>query len=151
VEVPPSPSIYIKFPQASLAHSSHSPILSFLAWLPRLELCPRARGNSFHRMLSRCWISSLNSSYSATSLDRSLNDIYITDVCNCELEKRLERNATPIGGDRLTYIYATYRCLGNQGTYQSTTDTNQEIKAGKIPSYLYKTCTLTSPLQSMRR
>jgi hypothetical protein len=63
----------------------------------------------------------------------------------CKLERRLERNATPIGGDRLTYIYATYRCLGNQGMYQSTTDTNQEIKAGKIPSYLYKTCTLTSP------
>jgi uncharacterized membrane protein len=57
-------------------------MLSSLAWLPRLELCPRARGNSIHRTLSRCWISSLSSSYSAALLDRSLSDIYITDVCN---------------------------------------------------------------------
>jgi hypothetical protein len=63
------------------AHSSISPILSSLAWIPHLELCPRARGNSTLRTPSRCWISGPSSSSSAASLDRSPDNVYTPNVC----------------------------------------------------------------------
>jgi hypothetical protein len=65
----------------SLAHSSHSFFLSSLAWLSRLELCPRARGNSTIRTPSHCWISGPSHYSSVASLNRSSNDVYIPDVC----------------------------------------------------------------------
>jgi hypothetical protein len=68
-------------PLEPLAHSSYFPILSSLACLPRLELFPRARGNSTLRTSSRYWISILSPSSSAASLDRSLDDIYTRGVC----------------------------------------------------------------------
>jgi hypothetical protein len=60
----------------------HPHLLSSLAWLPRLELCPRARGNSTLRTLSHWWISGLSSSSSVASLDWILYDVYTPYVCN---------------------------------------------------------------------
>jgi hypothetical protein len=59
-----------------------SPILSSLAWLPRLELCPRVRENSTCRTPSHYWISGPSPSSFAASLDRIPDDVYTPYVCN---------------------------------------------------------------------
>jgi hypothetical protein len=52
VDVLPTPSTYTKAPLAPWL--IHLPLLSSSAWLPCLELCPRARGNFTLQTLSRC-------------------------------------------------------------------------------------------------
>jgi hypothetical protein len=65
-----------------LADSFNFSILSSLAWLPRLESCPRVRGNSTSRTPSRYRISGPSPSSSVALLDQSPKDVYTPYVCN---------------------------------------------------------------------